>query len=370
LSTSSDHDVAGDQPDLSAYACPSTGARLVRQGSKLRGTDGGPEYELRDGIPNFLRYEPVEEAETQESLRRLNALATDRGWREALAEVFGETSGMFRYVTDAERLNFLDLLELTDRDVVLEVGAGLGQVTTSLARRAGAVYALEVVPGQAEFVVTRARQEGHANVVVACGGDDCRLPYADGLFDAVVLNLVFEWCATRLESEPFIQGQRRLLGEACRVLKPGGRLFLSTKNRYALIYLTGQPDEHAYELRFGNALPRWLMGLLIRTKGRSKSRPAGLLHSHGGLRRLIEGAGFAETRSYWAAPEMRFARHYVPTDPASIREARRRPDFVQGHSRRTRLLMAAMPASLVKYVTPGLVFIARKAGSPPPGPVR
>lgn len=350
---------ASDLLDLSAYQCPMTGSDLVQDGTRLRGrTEAGREYETWHGIPMFLSYDPAEDGPTKQALRRLNDLATSQGWRQALAEVYGEDSGMFRYVTDPGRLNFLDLLPLNDQSIVLEIGAGLGQVTTSLARLARAVYGLEVVPEQAEFVITRAQQEGCQNVTIAIGGDDCRLPYVGEMFDVVVLNLVLEWCATRIEDEPFVQGQKRLLDEICRVLKPGGLLFLTTKNRYDVSLLMGRQDEHAHGMRFGNALPRWLMESHLRRQGYTRTR--GLLHSHPALRRLLEQAGFEETRSYWAAPEMRYAQDYVPNDSDSIRTARRRRGFVQGPSRRTRLAMSLIPAPLVKFFTPGLVFTAKR----------
>jgi SAM-dependent methyltransferase len=176
--------------------------------------------------------------------------------------------------------------------------------------------------------------------------------------DATVLNLVFEWCSTRNEEESAEVGQRRLLDEMHRVLGPGGKLYLTTKNRFALRYLLGKPDEHSFGMRFGNALPRWLHRLLLRAKGHA--RPAGLLHSHDRLRSMLKDAGFAETRSFWTAPEMRFPTHYVPTDQVSIRAARSSEGFVQGDSRSTKLIMPWIPAGLVKHFTPGLTFIARK----------
>lgn len=344
--------------DLSAYRCPTTGARLERRGETLRAGQDGPEYPLDHGIPRFLRFGPAEDPATRALLARLLEVAARDGWRPALEEAYADDPGQVRYNTDPDRLKILDLLPLTDRSAVLEIGPALGHMTVGLARRAAAVYALEVVPEQAEFAAMRCRQEGLANVNVACGGDDCRLPYADGLFDVVLLNLVFEWCATRLADEPFLDGQRRLLAEIFRVLKPGGRVLLTTKNRFALSYLTGGGDEHVGGMRFGNALPRWLLGMLLRRRGRS--RPDGLLHSHDRLRGLMEQAGFVHLHSYWAAPEMRIPREYVPTDAASIRAARRRPGFLQGDTRRTRLLMPLVPAALVKHLTRGLTFIAEK----------
>jgi hypothetical protein len=89
-------------------------------------------------------------------------------------------------------------------------------------------------------------------------------------------------------------------------------------------------------------------------------RAAGFLYSYTALKAMLRGAGFQSIDSFWATPEMRFPTHYVPTDAASIREARRRPGFIQSESRSTRLLMPFIPSSFVKHFTPGLAFLATK----------
>jgi SAM-dependent methyltransferase len=347
---------ARSQTDYGLYRCPVTGAELTLDGSRLRAGPDGPSYDLEGDVPRFLRFDPVESPEETARLQGLNEAAVREGWRKAIELAYAESPGQVRYNTDVGRLKALDLLPLDGEDVVLEIGPALGHWTVELARRTRRVYALEVVPGQARFVVERCRQEGLDNVSVACGGDDCRLPYADGAFDAVVINLVFEWCANRLADEPFQRGQERLLAEMFRVLRPGGRAFLSTKNRYAIKYMIGNRDEHV-SMRFGNALPRWLMNLMLKSRG---GRPMGRLYSHDQLRELLRRAGFVRPASYWAAPEMRYPHAYVPTDAASVREARSRPGFVQGDSRSTKLLTPLFPAGLVKHVTPGLLFVVEK----------
>jgi SAM-dependent methyltransferase len=340
------------------YVCPRSHAPLTIDGETLRTVSGDIVYRVKSGIPQMLQFKPVEDQQTEAQLAQLNRLAREIGWQPALNDVYGEDSGMVRYVTKTERSSYIDLLPLTRESDVLEIGAGLGQFTTLLARRAGSVCALEVVPGQAEFAAERCRQEGINNVFLAVGGDDCRLPYSDGAFDVVVLNLVLEWCAMRCTDEPIIDVQRRLIREICRVLKPGGSFYLATKNRFSLRYLIGKPDEHYCDIRFGSALPRWLSGLLVRLKGHP--RPFGMLHSYPALTAMLRDAGCDKIDSFWATPEMRYPTQYVPTDAASIRQARRKPGFIQGESRSTRLLIQFIPASLVKYITPGLAFLATK----------
>lgn len=341
------------------YICPQTRSPLRDDGRTLRAAQGDARYRVEHGIPHFLRFGAAEDAGTRALLERLNAHARNEGWESALRSVYRDAPGMLRYVMNPERAGFIDLLPLTPYSDVLEIGPGLGQFTPLLARRARSVCALEVVSGQASFVDERCAQQGLANVNVAAGGDDCRLPYADASFDLVVLNLVFEWCASRCEDEPAGQVQRRLLAEMHRVLRPGGSLYLATKNRFALRYLMGRPDEHAHGLRFAGVLPRRLGAMLLRAHGHA--RAPGLLHSHDALEAMLHDSGFPLTRSFWAAPEMRYPTHYVPTDAASVRAARRRPGFEQGEGRRSRWAMGLVPAPLVRHVTPGLAFLATKA---------
>ena len=337
------------------YVCPQTHAPLHVDGDALRTATGDGVYPMQVGIPRFLRFEPAEDEQTRARLERLNQLARNNGWHSALREI--HDASFIRYVTDDKRASFIDLLPLTRDSEVLEIGPGLGQFTSLLARRARSVCALEVVAGQAEFAAERCRQDGVSNVYLAVGGDDCRLPYADGTFDLVVLNLVFEWCASRCLNETIPNVQWRLLDEICRVQKPGGALYLATKNRFALRNLVGKPDEHCYDLRFGSALPRWLARFLVRRKG--YLREAGLLHSHTALESMLRRAGYDRIDSFWATPEMRYPMYYVPTDANSIRKARRRPAFIEGEGRSTRLIRF-IPASLVKHFTPGLAFLATK----------
>jgi len=311
-------------------------------------------------IPNFLKFPETDNAETRNLLGRLNEAAVHDGWRRALEAIFATEPERIRYTTDPARNKFIEVLPLTKDSTILEIGSSLGQITTALEARAGFAHGLEVVPGQAEFATERCRQEGLDNVAIACGGDDCVLPYDDGMFDGVVINLVLEWCGARDSSTEYIECQRRLLRECNRVLKPGGWFYLTTKNRYGWGYLIGKPDEHTFGWRFGQALPRWLIATLMKSRG--KSRIAGLIHSYSAMQRLLREAGFGELQSYWCIPEYRFPREVIPADASSIRSARKSPNLVQGPSRSAKLLMALTPASLVKYVMPGLTFLAKKTG--------
>jgi SAM-dependent methyltransferase len=333
------------------YHCPRTGRPLVRRGDAFETPDGTMSYPVTRGIPDFRLTPPPDPADEQE-IQQMVELAERDGWRSAVGQIRPEMLG---YVDDATRAMFLDLIPLNKDMRALEIGCGLGQILVALASRVRELHAIELSPGQAQFAAERCRQEGFDNVHVAAGGDDLLLPFADQTFEAVVMNHVFEWIRIADDVSANLAAQRLVLGEIKRVLAPGGVLYISTKNRYGLRLLLGGRDENVRDIRFGSALPRRVANQLAA----GKPGVLGLLHSYPTFERLLREAGFETLGSYWGAPDGRYPQRYVATDPAAIRAARKARGFKQGPTRSTRLLMPLVPARLVKYVAPGLTFVAR-----------
>ncbi len=97
-------------------------------------------------------------------------------------------------------------------DDVLEFGPGFGATTSVLAQRPAALSVLELDPGYCRRL--RAQLGDRVSVTE---GDATRMPFEDGRFSAVV-------CFTMLHHIPSRELQDRALGEAARVLRPGGVL--------------------------------------------------------------------------------------------------------------------------------------------------
>lgn len=336
---------------ISILRCPRTFSQLKLEGERLLNADN----ELAGGMHGeIIQFDSRSIVESESERRSLSSLLLDArkiGFHNALLK--SRDRGFVAYVTDRRRAKFLDYLPIDRTKDVLEIGPGLGQFTVEIARRARTLYALEVVTEQAAIVAERAIQEGATNVQVVAGGADCQLPFNNGTFDVVVLNLVLEWCGSRA-SEPHEVMQRRLIREMLRVLRPGGVAWISTKNRYGIGYILGKPDEHFSGMRFGSALPRWLANLL------HSRRSSGHLHSYRALRGMLLDNGFSKVDSYWAVPEMRFPQTFIRTDAAAVRKARSDPDLVQGESRSVSLIMKLIPAYLVRHFTTGLAVLAHK----------
>jgi SAM-dependent methyltransferase len=122
------------------------------------------------------------------------------------------------------------VLEDIDLDgPVLEIGPGPGLVTEALVRYGvDDLTTLEIDSEAADRL--RARYESRVNVEA---GDAAAMPFEDGAFAVVV-------CCTMLHHVPTNETQDRVLAEARRVLRPGGRLVGSDSRsglRFRLIHL-------------------------------------------------------------------------------------------------------------------------------------
>ena len=102
------------------------------------------------------------------------------------------------------------LQDVTLGDRVLEIGPGFGATTRRLVDRAPSLTVLEL-----EQRYCRRLGAELGDRVEVHQGDATRMPFADGQFSAVL-------CFTMLHHVHTPQLQDRLLGEAARVLKPGG----------------------------------------------------------------------------------------------------------------------------------------------------
>jgi len=131
-------------------------------------------------------------------------------------------------------------------DAVLEVGAGPGLVTDALRRRVPRLVSVEL---DRPLAIALARRLAGSGVQVV-QADAARLPFRSRRFSAVA-------CLTVLHHVPTVALQDRMLGEFCRVLRPGGILVgtdgMDTPSRRQVhvgdVFLPVQPDELAGRLR-------------------------------------------------------------------------------------------------------------------------
>lgn len=131
--------------------------------------------------------------------------------------------------TGREARGLEKLLGLSGADRILDLCCGYGRHMEKLARRAFCITGLDA----SALMLRCARAVLHEAGVTAplVRGDAAHLPFADNSFDVVMLLFnSFGYFAEDGQNE-------RVLRETARVLRPGGRLFLDTRNReFQILY--------------------------------------------------------------------------------------------------------------------------------------
>lgn len=168
-----------------------------------------------DRLWPLIREQVVETAGAAQDDRRLHGVL---GRRRAKSEAFfSSAAGQWDHLRGelfGDRVSLQALVALASEDwVVGDLGCGTGQMSATIAPYVARVVAID---GSAEMLgAARARLQGQANVDIRQGALEA-LPLDDTTLDLALLSLV-------LHHQP---DPARVLAEAARVLKPGGRVLI------------------------------------------------------------------------------------------------------------------------------------------------
>ena len=147
--------------------------------------------------------------------RRVDGVLSER--RSRSQEFFSSVAGQWDAVRGemfGDRSPLAGMLALVDPDwLIADLGCGTGPLTATLAPFVQRVIAVDA--SAAMLAAARRRLDGLSNVEIRQGELEA-LPIEPGQMDAAVMSLVLHYIA-----EP-----QKALGEAARVLRPGGRLIV------------------------------------------------------------------------------------------------------------------------------------------------
>jgi SAM-dependent methyltransferase len=170
----------------------------------------------------------------EDTARALDAAQDLSDMSDELAEL--GASGPAAFDCARERGHLLRVLDLRADMRVLEVGAGCGAVTRSLAERCGVVDALEPNPVRARLAERRLAGLESARVVV---GEIDDIP-AEPAYDLIVIVGVLEYVGGWRGHDERV----RFLRDLASRLRPGGHIACAIENRLGVRYFAGHPDDH------------------------------------------------------------------------------------------------------------------------------
>lgn len=335
-----------NQQTIRFLACPRCHGPLV-EGE--RGLDCGgcvKSFPVREGIACFSAtdtfYGELPKAEMEEFLR----LAESTHWASATESFLpGRNPGLIDTIRSPKRAAWLRLLDLDRRETVLDYGCGLGGVSVPLTSEFRDVVALDGTFERIRFLQIRKRQDGLSNLHLVCNGDVVRLPFPDGAFDLVVLNMVFPYLHAMVPGLSGSRAELAALSELRRVVAPSGCLYVTVRNRFGV-----------------NRVSAWARALS--RGGRLENADNYLARSYLHHRRLLREAGFGTIRSFWLHPNYKFPDAMVPLDEGAA-GASRGAGGVQGLSPLQRgFFRTAGLFGLLPHVVETCAFLAYAPGKP------
>jgi len=158
----------------------------------------------------------------------------------------------------AQRAETIRQLNLSAGESVLDIGCGPGYLCESMAQIVGPDGAVVGIDISTDLIAVCNRQKAFTSISYAIG-DATELSQADASFDVVVCTQVAE----------YVPNVDRLLKEAFRVLKPGGRTIFVATDWDAVVWHSENPERMASVMRSWEAhcahphLPRSMARKLV-----------------------------------------------------------------------------------------------------------
>jgi SAM-dependent methyltransferase len=204
------------------------------------------------------------------------------------------------------------ILPLVQKRLVLDIGAGSGVISETLAQDFSSVVAFDYSPELVAFMKKRFLEDG-INRIHLVRGDAANLPFHKERFDLVIVNGVLEWVPDFVPKMNPYRAQIEFLRNVHAILRREGMVGIAIENR--LYYRHFQGLSPHGESSYIVILPRFLANLMRRLGKKSQYR--NYIYSYWGYRHLLKKAGYRNIRIYLVLPS-----YY---DPHVVISPQRRP---------------------------------------------
>jgi len=191
------------------------------------------------------------------------------------------------------RKNIVLPMDLSRDDCVLEIGSGMGAITTPLSERVRRVDCVEISKVRSLANAYRNRHRDNITIYVGSFGK-IKL---ERKYDVIALIGVLEYAELYIDgANPFIE----FLGTLYDLLKPGGKIYVAIENRLGVKYFAGSPEDHWGKAYFG-------------IEGYNADKKGAKTFSKSELEHLLKDSGFANFYFYYPVPDYKLPK-YVYSD--------------------------------------------------------
>ncbi len=181
------------------------------------------------------------------------------------------------------RKNILNWYPFKEGSSVLEIGCGLGAITSVLCDKCQSVTAVELSRRRATAALLRCRERENLEIIVGNLND---IEF-EKKFDYITLIGVLEYQGTFTDADnPYLD----FLMEIKKLLKPDGKLLIAIENKYGLKYWCGAREDHT-GMPFEGMNQYTLSNREVRTFARRE------------LEELVKESGFGNTYFYYPMPD-------------------------------------------------------------------
>lgn len=137
------------------------------------------------------------------------------------------------------RSNIIEWLPIKKRDVILEIGAGCGAITGTLAEKAQQVDCIEL--SKRRSLINAYRNKDKNNIEVFIGNFEDIEKNIEKQYDYITLIGVFEYAESYISNDsPY----EEFLKTISKHLKVGGKLIIAIENKLGLKYWAGCKEDH------------------------------------------------------------------------------------------------------------------------------
>lgn len=283
--------------------CPSCKSKLLVTANDAVCELCAQSYRRKHGVFSFIddhySYGNIPQEKWEKILATIADMTNDEIQNYLASEKFKGRWAYFKSFRNNKADGFA-FLDVSEKDVILDIGCGPGSLTIPLAKICKEVYALDATLPRLRFLDIRRRNEGLDNII-PMHASAVSLPFRGPCFDYILMNGVFEYLGEWHEHADPKVTQQNSLQTIHGLLKKNGHIFIAIENRYGFDFVYKERDHS--KLYMTSILPRsaanWITMALHKKQYRTYT------HSFNNYNKMLRKAGFRSIAFYYVWPDYR-----------------------------------------------------------------